>query len=465
VSLLSVLSATNAPASSVPSPPLLSASWCSSPYAYALYATHASLQVTLDQLASLLSRGIHLRTSSSKKKKKGGKSFSSRLVTRRSAQHLFYDDEEGEERGGYDEEEGEEWDEDADAESLSTATDGSSIHTPISTPPGTVESRRIQPPTTTTTPTSSATNAGSEDVSAEDEKNTMYRYQYTALERQAGQLTSLLRHLARVVGEEKMESRQVEMVAEVKARRRAWLNRSFKYVAGADEMRVRGGGGWKRGMLGELGLGTPRVSSPLARCEVVTPENSGKKWAKAFSGSFRRSLGGVIEEAEEECAAGSEEKLAFPTRVDGLDDPFEMASVVGGAGVAARPRVRVRTLSTQHSSSREEYIVLSDDTSSSTLTDTDSAPPSRPSTPPPTVIYSSAQQMPLLTHTKLPLQHLFDDDDEVDEFDYTPGILPLHHHHHQQGRKQLMFATQQQCVDDDSPEGEIRSADGVAIIV
>ncbi|KAI0034790.1 hypothetical protein K488DRAFT_83634 [Vararia minispora EC-137] len=185
------------------------------PAGYTAWAANNMLRDTMDRMSNLIQRN-------------GGiipppPLYSAPSVTRRSATHLFYDE-----------------DEEADAyslsESLSTDTDGSSVHTPLSTPVGT-EVRRYD--------RQSTQQSSSSEIVA-----------YHTLQQQALQLRQLLVHVEITHRNEECEVRQLSAVLEVRSKRRAWSNRA--YCGGATQA--------------EIGLAMPKVSSPLARCDPITPE-------------------------------------------------------------------------------------------------------------------------------------------------------------------------------------------------
>ncbi|KZV72573.1 hypothetical protein PENSPDRAFT_559351, partial [Peniophora sp. CONT] len=144
-------------------------------------------------------------------------------MTRRSATHLFYDEDDlPEEMDGM-----------SLADSVSTDTDGSSVHTPLSTPVGTEVRRRI-----------SQQKSLSMNTDAE---------RYHELQQHALHLRQVLVHVEAIHNHEEYEARNLQAVLAIRARRRAWSNRVL--MGGAPHS--------------ELGFATPRTSSPLARCEPV----------------------------------------------------------------------------------------------------------------------------------------------------------------------------------------------------
>ena len=123
-----------------------------------------------------------------------------------------------------------------DSRSLSTDTDGSSIHTPASTHPVT--------PTALSSPPSSPSPLTPEDLET-----------YTVLRTTALQLRALQQRFKSLSSRQKAEERSAMSVLEIKARRRAWGN---------GVLRKEGGGrGHGVGGLGGLGLGVPTRISPL----------------------------------------------------------------------------------------------------------------------------------------------------------------------------------------------------------
>ena len=117
-----------------------------------------------------------------------------------------------------------------DSRSLSTDTDGSSIHTPASTHP--------------VTPTAPSSPLTQEDIET-----------YTVLHTTALQLRALQQRLVSLSSRQKAEERSAMSVLEIKARRRAWGN---------GVLRKEGGGhGHGVGGLGGLGLGVPTRTSSL----------------------------------------------------------------------------------------------------------------------------------------------------------------------------------------------------------
>lgn len=136
----------------------------------------------------------------------------------------------------FDDEEEEDQECPGDAGSLSTDTDGSSIHTPASTHP-------VTPIAPFSAPSSSST------LSPADLET------YTTLHTTALHLRALQQRLASFAARQKAEERSAMSVLEIKARRRAWGN-GVLHKGGA-------GRGHGVGGLGGLGLGVPTRVSPL----------------------------------------------------------------------------------------------------------------------------------------------------------------------------------------------------------
>jgi hypothetical protein len=242
------------------------------PSGYTAWTANNMLRDTMDHMSDLIQRN-------------GGvvpppPFYSAPSITRRSATHLFYD-EEDDEADGY-----------SLTETLSTDTDGSSLHTPLSTPVGTEVRRHGR---------RSTQPFNSPEVEA-----------YHALQQQALQLRQLLVHVEIGHRNEEFEMRQLSAVLEVRSKRRAWSNRAF--CGGAPVC--------------DTGLATPKVSSPLARCQVITPETLEAR--REYHSLCKRKVEfdtttlSVLSEDEEQLVFPGEEEERPPT-------PF------------VRPRIRVRT--------------------------------------------------------------------------------------------------------------------------
>lgn len=207
-------------------------------------------------------------------------------MTRRSATHLFYDEDE--------------LPEDLDgmslADSVSTDTDGSSLHTPISTPVGTEVRRHISQQQ------SSSMNADAD--------------RYHELQQHALHLRQVLVHVEAIHNHEEFEARNLQAVLAIRARRRAWSNRALL----------------GRASHSELGFAMPRTSSPLARCEPVTAGEFNTTWYGSLprrTVQFDTTDLFPVDESEEA------EALQFPGECKSVPAVEETPLV--------RPSIRVRT--------------------------------------------------------------------------------------------------------------------------
>lgn len=142
---------------------------------------------------------------------------------------FFSDDEEDDEGEGCP----------GDGGSVSTDTDGSSVHTPASTHP-----------VTPTTPFPASQDPSSPSLLTPADYET-----YIALHTTAIHLRTLQQRLITFSARQKVEERSAMTVLEIKSRRRAWGNNMLRKEGGG---RGRGVGG-----LGGLGLGTPTRFSRL----------------------------------------------------------------------------------------------------------------------------------------------------------------------------------------------------------
>ncbi|VDB87183.1 unnamed protein product [Peniophora sp. CBMAI 1063] len=207
-------------------------------------------------------------------------------MTRRSATHLFYDEDDlPEELDGM-----------SLADSVSTDTDGSSLHTPLSTPVGT-EVRRH-----TSQQPSLSMNSDAD--------------RYHDLQQHALHLRQVLVHVEAMHNHEEFEARNLQAVLAIRARRRAWSNRAL--LGGATHS--------------ELGFAMPRTSSPLARCEPVTAGEYSTTWYGSLprrTVQFDTTDLFPVDEVEEADA------LQFPGDCESAPAVAETPLV--------RPRIRVRT--------------------------------------------------------------------------------------------------------------------------
>ncbi|CCM04491.1 uncharacterized protein FIBRA_06671 [Fibroporia radiculosa] len=135
-------------------------------------------------------------------------------------------------------------------DSASTETDGSSVHTPVdspSTPFGHISRSNTD---THRSAQSVPRSPSPPEFSPEDLAT------YTSLSSQCVRLRHMLSRMEATRMDAEQDERSYLAVLEVKSRRRAWSNRDYLGGAGMDGM----------------GLALPFRSSPLARCDSVTPD-------------------------------------------------------------------------------------------------------------------------------------------------------------------------------------------------
>ncbi|KAI0049536.1 hypothetical protein FA95DRAFT_1571206 [Auriscalpium vulgare] len=208
-------------------------------------------------------------------------------------------------------------------DTISTDTDGSSLHTPVSTPAGTQVFRGE---------VSSAPLVVGGYSLTDLETYARFARQALDLQQSLARLQASVRNVAH-------EERQFLTVLEIRSKRRAWLNR-----------RYRGGA-----HMADLGFASPTRSSPLARC---TPINADAFCASASSSDAGVSayylsvqtadydtarLFPVTEESDEE---DLESGLFFSANPDNDDDDVYRGHEEDEERAALpleRPKIRVRT--------------------------------------------------------------------------------------------------------------------------
>ncbi|KAI0943582.1 hypothetical protein AcW1_002716 [Taiwanofungus camphoratus] len=207
------------------------------------------------------------------------------------------------------------YDEEVDQTSLtdstSTETDGSSVHTPVDTPSNSPFAHSPDPgrPAQKVPRSPSPAEFSPEDLAT-----------YTALSAHCMRLRQLLAGMDAARENGAADERAFLAVLEVKSRRRAWSNRA--YMGGA---RMAG-----------VGLALPFQSSPLARCEPMTPDRLSAQLLDVATGEHNLSkLFPVTEEEEEE------------------EDPFPPVRLIKDAALRdmesgllpplQRPQIRSRT--------------------------------------------------------------------------------------------------------------------------
>ncbi|PCH37417.1 hypothetical protein WOLCODRAFT_140849 [Wolfiporia cocos MD-104 SS10] len=191
-----------------------------------------------------------------------------------------------EEASCYDDDEEEE-EEHSLADSASTETDGSSIHTPVDCPGASPFARapRTQASTEPFPRSPSPPEFSAADLAA-----------YTALSAQCLRLRQLIARMDDAREDREQNDAGMQAVLEVKSRRRAWSNRAL--LGGAPASGV--------------GLALPFRSSPLARCEPITPDFVHRPLLEVSTGEHNLStLFPVSEEDEEE----EEKEEALPPRL------------------------------------------------------------------------------------------------------------------------------------------------------
>ncbi|KAI0315854.1 hypothetical protein OF83DRAFT_1084667 [Amylostereum chailletii] len=197
-------------------------------------------------------------------------------------------------------------------DTLSTDTDGSSVHTPLTTPVGTVERHGRPNPSVSHLPVG---------FTPEDLET------YNALHHHALHLRQLLVHIDIAEKNDAMEEHQLHAVLAVRSKRRAWSNR--KYKGGAP--------------MSDLGFATPKDPSPLAR---YAPINGAYLSSPPRCLSTRTieydtaTLFPVTEESDEEDEAVDRAARAVQ------EMRIEDVAAAAAAAPLERPRIRVRTLST-----------------------------------------------------------------------------------------------------------------------
>lgn len=175
------------------------------------------------------------------------------------------------------------YDDDVDEQSMtdstSTETDGSSVHTPVDShavspfaPPAS-SSTDIHLPRQHVPRSPSPAEFSPEDLA-----------EYTALSAQCLRLRQLVSGMDAARAGMLQDERSFLAVLEVKSRRRAWSNRAFMGSA----------------TLAGVGLAMPFRSSPLARCEAVTPELLDARMLETTTGEHNLSTLFPVSEEDEE---------------------------------------------------------------------------------------------------------------------------------------------------------------------
>ncbi|KZT00687.1 uncharacterized protein LAESUDRAFT_528824 [Laetiporus sulphureus 93-53] len=197
--------------------------------------------------------------------------------------------------------------------SMSTETDGSSIHTPVDSPSHSPFAPPPPPKHTGSTAQRMPRSPSPAEFTAEDWAT------YQSLNAQCMRLRQLLVRMDAARADTEQDERNFQAVLEVKSRRRAWSNRV--YMGGAP--------------LSGIGLALPFRSSPLARCESVTPELLCTTLLEVSTGDHNiATLFPVSEEDEDE-----EDSVPFSLAPDAALRDLES----GLLPPLTRPQMRART--------------------------------------------------------------------------------------------------------------------------